>query len=175
MAAIDRAPWEIIMLTLIAKVLRILNSESSPWQIGWAVGLGVLAGLLPFGLLTLLILLIVCLFTINLSTFLLVWGLCGGLMLIFGDALEAVTWQWAQQPGLLKLLASTETLQLLHLHHTLVLGAFALGLLLLVPLAWLTTLLVRQYRQRFMTRIRQLKIVQMLKATKLVQLYQKLS
>lgn len=163
------------MLTLIAKVLRVLNSEASPWQIGWAIGFGILAGLLPFGLLTLVILLIVCLFTINLSTFLLVWGLCSGLMLIFGNSLEALTWQYAQQPDLLQLLASVETLQLLHLHHTLVLGAFVLGLLLLVPLAWLGALLVRQYRLRIMAQMQRWKIVQILKASKLVQLYEKLN
>ncbi|HTF84413.1 MAG TPA: TIGR03546 family protein [Cellvibrio sp.] len=163
------------MLTLIAKILKVLNSEASPWQIGWAIGLGLLAGMLPFGFLTLLILLIVCLFTINLSTFLLVWGLCSGLMFIFGDALEALTWQYAQQPGLLQLLASTETLQLLHLHHTLVLGAFVLGLLLLLPIAWLGSLLVTQYRLRVMSKLQKLRIVQMLNATKLVQLYQKLN
>ena len=163
------------MLTLIAKILKVLNSEASPWQIGWAIGLGLLAGMLPFGFLTLLILLIVCLFTINLSTFLLVWGLCSGLMFIFGDALEALTWQYAQQPGLLQLLASTETLQLLHLHHTLVLGAFVLGLLLLLPIAWLGSLLVTQYRLRVMSKLQKLRIGQMLNATKLVQLYQKLN
>ena len=163
------------MLTLIAKILKVLNSEASPWQIGWAIGLGLLAGMLPFGFLTLLILLIVCLFTINLSTFLLVWGLCSGLMFIFGDALEALTWQYAQQPGLLQLLASIETLQLLHLHHTLVLGAFVLGLLLLLPIAWLGSLLVTQYRLRVMSKLQKLRIVQMLNATKLVQLYQKLN
>ena len=163
------------MLTLFAKILKVLNSEASPWQIGWAIGLGLLAGLLPFGFLTLLILLIVCLFTINLSTFLLVWGVCSGLMFIFGDALEALTWQYAQHPGLLQLLASTETLQLLHLHHTLVLGAFVLGLLLLLPIAWLGSLLVTQYRLRVMSKLQKLRIVQMLNATKLVQLYQKLN
>lgn len=163
------------MLTSLAKILKVLNSEASPWQIGWAIGLGLLAGLLPFGFLTLVILLIVCLFTINLSTFLVVWGLCSGLMFIFGDALEALTWQYAQQPGLLQLLASTETLQLLHLHHTLVLGAFVLGLLLLLPAAWLGAILVKQYRLRLMTRLQQIKIVQMLNATKLFQLYQKLN
>lgn len=163
------------MLTLLAKILKVLNSEASPWQIGWAIGFGLLAGLMPFGFLTLVILLIVCLFTVNLSTFLLVWGVSKGLMLIFGTALESLTWQYAQQPGLLNLLASVEALQLFHLHHTLVLGAFVMGVLLLVPVAWLGTVLVKQYRLRVMARIQQWKIVQLLNASKLVQLYQKLN
>ncbi|MDX3773312.1 TIGR03546 family protein [Chromatiaceae bacterium AAb-1] len=163
------------MLTLLAKILKVLNSEASPWQIGWAVAFGILAGLLPFGLLTIAILLIVCLFTINLTTFIVVWGLSSALMFLFGPSLEALTWQYARQDGLLQWLANTETLQLFHLHHTLTLGAFVLGMLLLVPLAWLTTLLVKQYRHTVMNRIKQWKIVQMLKASKLVQLYEKLN
>lgn len=163
------------MLTLFAKILKVLNSEDSPWQVGWAVGLGVLAGLLPFGLLTIAVLMVVCLFTINLSTFLVVWGVCGGLMLIFGDALEALTWQYAQNPAFLELLASAEILQLLHLHHTLVLGAFFLGLFLLLPLGWIAAFLVTQYRQHIMAKMRKWKVVQVLKASKLVQLYEKLN
>ncbi len=161
------------MLTLLAKILRVLNSEASPWQIGWAIGFGLLAGLLPFGLLTVLIVIVVGLFAINLSTFLLVWGLCSGLMLLFAEPLEAVTWQYAQHPELLQLLGSVEALQLMHLHHTLVLGALVLGLLLLVPVAWLGALLVRQYRLRIMGYLERWKIVQVLKASKLYQLYQK--
>ncbi|MAD75493.1 MAG: TIGR03546 family protein [Rheinheimera sp.] len=163
------------MLTLFARILKVLNSEASPWQIGWAIGLGLLAGLLPFGILTLLIILLVCLFTVNLATFILVWGLCSGLMFIFGDSLEALTWQYAQSPALLQLLAQSETLQMLHLHHTLVLGAFVLGMLLLVPVAWLGTILVKQYRGRVMSKLQQWKVVQMLKASKLVQLYENLN
>jgi uncharacterized protein (TIGR03546 family) len=163
------------MLTLLARILKVLNSEASPWQIGWAIGLGLLAGLLPFGMLTLLIILLVCLLTINLATFLLVWGLCSGLMLIFADSLETLSWQYAQHPDLLQLLAKNETLQLFHLHHTLVIGAFVLGMLLLLPVAWLGTLLVKQYRGRVMGKLQQWKVVQMLKASKLVQLYERLN
>lgn len=163
------------MLALVAKILKVLNSESSPWQIGWAIALGLLAGLLPFGALTLVILLIVCLFTVNLSTFVVTWGLSGGLMFFFGPALEAFTWQHAQQPELLRLLAASEFLQLLHLHHTLVLGAFVLGLLLLLPVAWLGVQLVAYYRRHWMARIQTWKVVQILKASKLATLYEKLS
>lgn len=163
------------MLTLIAKMLKVLNSEASPWQIGWAIALGVLAGLLPFGLLTLLILLVVCLLTVNLSTFLCVWGLSSGITWLAQDRLEELAWQYAQQPGLLRLLASSETLQVLHLHYTLVLGAFVLGMLMLLPLAWLGAFLVTQYRRTVMEKILHWKIVQVLKASKVVQLYDRLS
>ncbi|GAA0562662.1 MAG: TIGR03546 family protein [Alteromonadaceae bacterium] len=163
------------MLPLLAKVLKVLNSEASPWQIGWAIALGLFVGILPFGLLTLLIVLLVCLLTINLTTFILVWGLTEGLMLLFAYPLEQLTWQYAQNDTLLTWLAETETLQLLHLHHTLTLGAFVLGALLLVPVAWLSKVLVQQYRYRIMTNVEKWKLTQMLKASKLFALYEKLN
>lgn len=163
------------MLPLLAKILKVLNSEASPWQIGWAIALGLFVGILPFGLLTLLIVLLVCLLTINLTTFILVWGLTEGLMLLFAYPLEQLTWQYAQNDTLLTWLAETETLQLLHLHHTLTLGAFVLGALLLVPVAWLGKVLVQQYRQRVMTNVEKWKLTQMLKASKLFALYEKLN
>ncbi|HEX5793894.1 MAG TPA: TIGR03546 family protein [Rheinheimera sp.] len=163
------------MLTLVAKMLKVLNSEASPWQIGWAIALGLFVGILPFGLLTLLIVLIVCLLTINLSTFIVVWGLTEGLMLLFAAPLERLTWQYAQNDSLLALLANTETLQLLHLHHTLTLGAFVLGAVLLLPVAWLGKTLVLQYRSRVMSSVEKWKLTQMLKASKLFALYEKLN
>ncbi len=163
------------MLTLLARMLKVLNSQASSWQIGWAIAFGLLAGLLPFGLLSILILLIVCLFTINLSAFIVVWGLSSALMLLFGPALERLSWQYARHDDLLQLLANTEALQLLHLHHTLTLGTFTLGMLLLLPVAWLSSLLVKQYRSRIMASVQKWKLIQMLKASKLVALYEKLS
>lgn len=163
------------MFTLIAKMLKVLNSEASPWQVSWGIAFGLMAGLLPFGLLTILVLLLVCFFTINLSTFIVVWGLSGGLMMLFGHHLETFTWQVAQHPAMLNVLASSEFLQVLHLHHTLVLGAFSLGLLLLVPVAYLSAFLVKKYRQHLMSKIEKWKITQALKATKIFKLYETLN
>lgn len=161
------------MISLLAKLLKVLNSEVSPTQIGWAVALGLLAGLLPFGFLTLVVLVIVCLFRVNLTMFFVVWGISGGLMLFLGDGLESFTWQHARVDWLLQLLSSSETLQLLHLHHTLVLGACVLGLLLLGPVVWVSAFLVKQYRARLMAKIDKWKIVQIVKASKFYQLYEK--
>lgn len=163
------------MLTLLAKILKVLNSQASPWQIGWAIALGLFVGILPFGLLSLLLLLLICLLTVNLSVFILVWGLTEGLMLLLASPLERLTWQYAQQDSLLTLLAQSETLQLLHLHHTLTLGAFVLGAVLLWPVAWLSKALVQQYRSRVMSNIEKWKVTQMLKASKLFALYEKLN
>ncbi|MEN3159970.1 TIGR03546 family protein [Alkalimonas sp. NCh-2] len=163
------------MLTILARILKVLNSEASPWQIGWAVALGLCAGLLPFGLLTLLILLIACLFTVNLSTFLLVWGFSKALLWLLAGRLEQLGWSFGQQEWLLSLLSSSETLQLLHLHHSLTLGGFLLSLILLWPIAWGSTRLVLKYRHVLMPHLSKWKVVQLLKASKLAQLYQKMN
>lgn len=163
------------MLAILAKFLKALNSEASPWQIGWAVGLGLLAGLLPFGLLSIVVLFIACVFTVNLTTFLVVWGLSGSFMLLVGGAVESLTWQYGQLSWLLNALAGSEFLQLLHLHHTQVLGGFILGLILLIPAAWLAAQLVLLYRQKFMASIQKLKVVQVLKASRFAQIYNRIS
>jgi len=159
------------MLSLFSKLLKVLNSEASPFQIGWAVALGVLAGLLPFGALTLLILLLVCLFTINISTFLLVWTLSKGLVWLLAAPIEQWAWGLGQNSGVLSVLAESEFLQFLHLHHTLTFGGLILGLVLFVPILFFSVWLVRQYRERVMTRVQKFRIVQLLKASKLAQLY----
>ncbi|MEE2024221.1 TIGR03546 family protein [Alkalimonas mucilaginosa] len=163
------------MLTILARILKVLNSEASPWQIGWAVALGLCAGLLPFGLLTLLLLLIACLFTVNLSTFLLVWGFSKALLWLLAGRLEQLGWSFGQQEWLLSLLSNSETLQLLHLHHSLTLGGFLLSLILLWPIAWGSTRLVLKYRHVLMPHLSKWKVVQLLKASKLAQLYQKMN
>ena len=94
-------------------------------------------------------------------------------MLFLGPGLENFTWQHARVDWLLQLLSSNETLQLLHLHHTLVLGACVLGLLLLIPVTWVSAFLVKQYRLRLMTKVEKWKIVQVVKASKFYQLYEK--
>ncbi|MDP4537891.1 TIGR03546 family protein [Alkalimonas collagenimarina] len=162
------------MFTILARILKVLNSEASPWQIGWAVALGVIAGILPFGLLTLIILLVVCLFTINLSSFLLVWAFSKALLWLLADRLEQMGWSWGQQDWLLSLLSNSETLQLLHLHHSLTLGAFLLSVIILFPIAWLTTRLVLKYRHVLMPHLNKWKVVQLLKASKLAQVYQRM-
>lgn len=163
------------MLAIFAKLLKALNSEASPQQIGWAVALGVLAGLVPFGLLTFVILFVVCIFTVNLTTFFVVWGVAGALSLLLGGLIDSVTWQYAQNKPLLTLLGDVEFLQILHLHYTQVLGGLVLGLLLLWPIAWLSAKGVLAYRGRVMTYVQKLKIVQALKASKLAQIYSQLS
>lgn len=160
------------MLTLLTKFLKILNSEASPLQIGWAVAIGLLAGLMPFGPLTLLIVWVVCLFTINLSTFLLAWGLSKLLLILLAGPMEQLTWDYARTSWLLDLLSRYEILQFLHLHHTLVLGGLVLGLLLFAPVAGLSAILVRLYRVRVMSKVQQWKLMQWLKASKFVQFYQ---
>ena len=163
------------MLASLLKVIKILNSEASPWQIGWALALGVLTGLLPFGFLTLIILFVACIISINLSIFFLSWGLAALASFALSSPIEAITWQYAQAPGFLQFLANTEILQVLHLHHTSVLGSFILGLLLMLPLAWFGAFFVSVYRKRLRDTFLKLRIVQVGKASRIFQLYQRIS
>lgn len=58
------------MLELMAKFLKVLNSDDNPWSIAVAIGLGMIVGLTPFWTLhNLLILVIAFLFRTHLASF----------------------------------------------------------------------------------------------------------
>ncbi|MCA9481390.1 MAG: DUF2062 domain-containing protein, partial [Nitrospira sp.] len=68
------------MIKLLAKLLRVLNSETEPGQISLGFGLAMIAGLTPLlSLHNLLVLLLVCVLRVNLSAFLLGLALCTGI------------------------------------------------------------------------------------------------
>ena len=58
------------MLKMIAKVLKVLNSDADPTQISLALGFALVSGLLPFfSPLSLLVLFVVFLLRVNLSAY----------------------------------------------------------------------------------------------------------
>jgi uncharacterized protein (TIGR03546 family) len=61
-------------------------------------------------------------------------------------------------------------MRLTRFHHTIVLGSLVLSLILVVPAYMLTALGVRRYRERVLARVRTLKVVQALKASRLYRL-----
>ena len=62
------------MLTIFAKIFKILNSETEPFQISLALCFAMVAGLTPlWSLHNILVLLLVLLLRVNLTTFILAW------------------------------------------------------------------------------------------------------
>jgi len=89
------------MLTTIAKLLRVLNSEVAPWQISLGFCLALVAGLTPvWSLHNLVVLLLVLLLRVNLSAFLLGWVGFSGVAYMLDPVFHALGLMILTLPGL---------------------------------------------------------------------------
>lgn len=167
------------MIGLLARILRVLNSEVAPGQIGAAVGLACLFGFTPLWTLhNLVVLLLVLLLRVNLSIFIVSWGLFTVLAFALDplfDALgHAVLTAGALQP-LWSALAGTDLGRLSDFNNTVVMGSLCVSLVAL-PLLWYATVyLVRHYRAHMLEWVRQRRVYQIVRGTRLFDLYQSLS
>jgi uncharacterized protein (TIGR03546 family) len=167
------------MIKLLAKLLRVLNSETEPGQISLGLCLAMIAGLTPLvSLHNVFVLLLVCLLRVNVSAFLL--GLAGftgiaylldplfhqlGVAILSAPALE----------GLWTSLYQSVWWRLEHYNNSIVMGSLAFSLALFVPVLLSGNFLIRRYRQHVLAWVQQTKVMQLFKASKLYQTYQTLS
>lgn len=167
------------MLTMLAKLLKALNSESAPGQVALAFSLALIVGLTPlFSLHNLLVLLLAFIVRINLSAFFVAVAFFSGLAffidplslslgesLLHNSALEA-TWTSLYQSDFWRLTA---------FNNTLVLGGIVIALVAFIPLFIISRLLIVMYREKLLSWFEKLKIVQVLKASKFYNLYRSLA
>ncbi|WP_144391687.1 TIGR03546 family protein [Pleionea sediminis] len=167
------------MLNLIAKFLKVLNSEESPSAVGWAIALAFIFAMLPlFSAAKWVILLLVAFLRVNLSMFIL-FSILFPLLAWLLDPLFNAIGLWLLQNPQLETFWTTVTTssvgQSLALNNTLALSSLIVGVVLLIPLYWGSKKLVVLYRNYLKERVEKLYLVRMLKATKLYQIYQSMA
>lgn len=166
------------MLTLFLKVLKALNSDYSPAQISLAVCFGMIVGLTPLGSVhNAIMLLLVLMVRVNLGIFLLSSILFSGSAYLVDPLSESFGF-WllhlAALEGLWTSLYQVSFWRLLEYNNSLVIGSFAVAMLL-TPLVFLgTKVLVVQYRDRVMTWVRKSRFSIWVKSGKLFSAYQKI-
>jgi uncharacterized protein (TIGR03546 family) len=167
------------MVRLFAKVLKILASETQPGQIGLAVSFALVAGLTPLSSLhNLPVLFLVLVLRVNLLAFILGTVLFSAVAWLF----EAV-FSWTglalltAQPlsGLWTKLYQSPLWRLERFNNSVVMGSFAISLLLFLPVALLTASLVRRHRERLLARLRLTRALQILTASRFHSAYQAVS
>ncbi|KGJ89098.1 DUF2062 domain-containing protein [Colwellia psychrerythraea] len=163
------------MLTLLAKLLHALNSDSSIRQIALAIALGFIVGLSPiFTLHNIVIIFFVLLIRVHLGSFILAVGFFSGLSYLLSPAIVQLGESLLTTPNLTVFFTSLYQLSLFklaHWHHTYVLGAFVLGALLCAPIYFISKFIIEKYRVHIMTFFEKFRIVQALKASKFYRLY----
>ena len=167
------------MLSMLANLLKALNSESAPGQISLAFVFAMLVAFTPmwsFHNLVLLLLVLVLRtnisgFLVGLAFFSLIALLVDPLSVRIGEAvLTNPDWRefWTS-------LYQSEFWRMTAFNNTLTMGGLILGLACAPVLFVVSNLLIRQYRQHIMATIDKLKIVQALKASNFYRIYQSLA
>lgn len=156
-------------MNLFAKFLKIISSETNPWQIAFAIALGMIVGFSPLlRLHNVLILLLVLVFRINIASFILAIGVFSGLAFAVDPLMVNLGENILNASALQSLwsgLYSSSTGRLLQFNHTLTMGSFALGLVLFPIVLFASRVLIVQYREHIMSRVNKFRIVRILKAS----------
>jgi uncharacterized protein (TIGR03546 family) len=163
---------------LLVKLLKALNSDSSPWQLAFGFAMGMVMGLTPMlGLHTLVLLFAVLFFRVNISSFLVAWALFAIFALPLGGLMASIGESMLTSEGLLSLwtaLYSSTIGQLTQFYHTLTLGSLIFSLVFFPILLFTSKFLVVQYRVKVMVWVNKIKLVQFIKGTNFYRLYQAL-
>jgi uncharacterized protein (TIGR03546 family) len=167
------------MIQAVAKILKVLNSETDPSQISLALGFGAFAGFTPFvSLHNLVIILLVLILRVNLSTFLLALAVFSGLAYLLDPlfhllGLALLTADSLQ--GLWTTLYNSSFWKLTRFNNSILMGSFVFSLVLFFPLYFLAQWAVRQYRAQVLGWVRKSRIMQAFTASKFYSIYQSAS
>jgi len=166
------------MIGLLARILRVLNSETAPAQIGAAVGLACVMGLTPLWTLhNLLFLLLVLVLRVNLSIFIVSWGAFTVIAFLLDPLFDglghAVLTAEALRP-LWSALQATDIGRLSDFSNTVVMGSLCFSVLA-VPLVWYATVyVVRHYRRHLLGWVRRKRVFHFVQSSRLYEIYQSL-
>ena len=167
------------MLTMIAKLLKILNSEADPFQISVALGLSMITGFLPlFTPLSLVVLLLVLVLRVNISSYILGSAFFAGVAWFLDPLFHRIglfVLTAAPLEGLWTAFYNTVTGRLQRFNNSVVMGSFVFSVVFFVPLVLLVNTLIRRYRDHILVWVKKSRIMQVITASKLYSLYQKVS
>ncbi len=163
----------------IAKLLRVLNSETEPSQIAFGLCLALIPGLTPlFSLHNIVVLFLVLVLRVNLSMFLMGFALFSGFAYLIDPlasklGLAALT--ASPLEGLWTTLYNTDLGRLEAFNNTITMGSGLIAIILFVPLYYLAVRIVVEYRERILAAVRNTKLMQIFKASRLYDAYSRVS
>lgn len=159
------------MLKAVARLLAVLGSETAPGQIALGAVLGMVAGLTPLGSVhNLVVLFLLLVLRANLPTFVVAWGVCSGIAYLADPAFDALGLSLLTAgplTGFWTFLYNLPGARLTRFNNSVVLGSLAASLALAVPAYLVCVAAVVRYRERFLARVRSLRIVQAITASRL--------
>ena len=167
------------MIRIIARLLKILNSESEPGQLSLAFCFAMIIGFTPlFSLHNIIVILLVLLIRVNLSAFLLGWAVFSGIAYLLDPLFHRIglaLLTTSSLEGLWTALYNMTIFRLENFNNTIVMGSLFLSLALFVPLYIVLNISIRKYREHILAWVQKAEFMQAFKASKLYTAYQAIS
>ncbi len=165
-----------LLLKFLQSLIKALNSDGTPGQVAAGMALGLAFGLTPLmSLHNLVVLAVAMLTTVSFPGTMLGWGIAVplgfmldplfdriGLALLTNDAL-APLFVW---------IVNTPVISLSRLNNSITLGSLVFWLLALVPCYFAFRALVKRYREKVFDRLAQMRVFQVIKASKVWGFYE---
>ena len=167
------------MITILAKLLKMLNSEADPHQISAGFCLAMITGFTPlWSLHNLLVLFLILIFRVNLSAFLLGWALFSGIAYLLDPMFHALGYKILTAgalTGLWTALYNMDLFRLANFNNSLVMGSLVVSLALFVPLLLILNLIIQKYREHILAWVRKTRLAQIVNSSRLFSIYKTLS
>lgn len=155
-------------MPLFLKLFKALNANQHPGQISLSFVLGMILGLTPLlfphNLLTLALIFVL---RVNLSAVIVATVFFGGLAYLLDPVFNQIGLWVLNMESLQPMFTEMYNhafWRFLHFNNSIVMGSILTAYLLSVPAFFVFLVLIRTYRQRFLTWVNKFKIVKMLKA-----------
>ena len=167
------------MLRLIARLLKVLNSESNPGQISLAFCFAMILGLTPFySLHNILVLFFVLILRVNLSAFILGWAFFSGLAYLLDPLFHGIGLSLLTSSILSGLWTSLYNITLFRIekfYNSIVIGSLFFSIILFLPLYFLSNMGIQRYRGHVLAWVEKTHVMRVLKTSKLYRAYQGIS
>lgn len=167
------------MIRMLAKLLKVLNSENDPAQISLAFSFSMFSGFLPFFTpINLLVLFIVFALRVNLSAYLLGMAFFAGVAYILDPLFHVIglaALSAAPLEGFWTALYNSTIWRIQKFNNSVVMGSFLFAVLAFMPLLLLSNMLIRRYREHVLAWVRRTKLMRMITASDLYHYYEKVS
>lgn len=167
------------MIELIAKTLKVLNSETDPAQISLAFCLAMVMALTPlFSVHNLLVLFAVLVLRVNLATFSVAWIALSAVAYALDPLFHRIGLAVLTADGLTQMwtaLYNTAWFRPARLNNTIVMGSLLVSIVVFIPAFFIVRMLVVKYRERWLGWVRKTRLMKLFKASKVYAAYQTLA
>jgi uncharacterized protein (TIGR03546 family) len=166
-------------LKLLAKLIKVLRSGESPGKIAGGFILGMIIGLTPiWSLHNLIVLILLIILNVNLGMAVFSFLLFSGFAYLIDPLFHSLGyWILVDIPalqGLWTTMYNTPVIGLSKFNNTVVMGSLVVSIIMLFPAYFAAKWFVIYYREHIDAKMQKWKIVQMVKSSKIYNLYEKI-